>query len=61
MAYSGNEGVGHCLHIRISPNQNKTNLQAGITHENGDCAINTPVNYKLHEQITLNMEPIQDV
>lgn len=27
MAYSGNEGVGHCLHIRISPNQRDATLQ----------------------------------
>lgn len=59
-AYSGNEGVGHCLQIRISLNQDKANLQTCTTHKSKDCAINTPANCKLHEQITLNVEPIQE-
>lgn len=61
MAYSGNEGVGHCLHIRISPNQRKATLQTCTALKNKNCAINTPVNCKLHEQMTINMETIQEV
>lgn len=60
MAYSGNEGAGHCLHIRISPDRNETNLQTCSTHENEDRAIDAPANRKLREQITLNVDAIQE-